>query len=89
MSIPYSLCVNSARSRLLSLVDPPAPQVILIARGSSAASREIRASKFANPCKDVHDENPTESSTTVNLCKHLTNFICPWREEFESEEWSL
>lgn len=50
VSMPYSLCVNEARSSVRSLVDPPAPHVILIARGFRSAKREIRRRRLLKPC---------------------------------------
>ena len=50
VSTPYSLCVNEARSSVRSLVDPPAPHVILIARGFRSAKREIRRRRLLKPC---------------------------------------
>jgi hypothetical protein len=50
VSTPYSLCVNDARSSVRSLVDPPAPHVILIARGFRSAKREIRRRRLLKPC---------------------------------------
>ena len=49
VSIPYSFCVSDARSSVWFLVDPPAPHVILIARGFRSARREIRKSRLLNP----------------------------------------
>ena len=49
VSIPYSDCVSPARSKLLSCVDPPAPQVTLMPNGPRAFNREIRGSRFAKP----------------------------------------
>ena len=44
-----SACVNPASSRLLSLVDPPAPHVMLIAKGFKEDNREIRDIRLSNP----------------------------------------
>ena len=50
VSTPYSFCVNDARSSVRSLVDPPAPHVMLIARGFRSAKREIRRRRLVKPC---------------------------------------
>ena len=49
VSIPYSFCVNAARSSVWFLVEPPAPHVILIARGFRSARRDIRKSRLLKP----------------------------------------
>ena len=49
VSIPYSDCVSPARSKLLSWVDPPAPQVILMPNGPRVFNREILGRRFAKP----------------------------------------
>jgi hypothetical protein len=49
VSIPYSDWVSPARSRLLSWVDPPAPQVMLIPNGPRLFNREILGRRFAKP----------------------------------------
>ena len=50
VSIEYSFWIISARSRLLSWVVPPAPQVTLTPMGLSADMRDTRVSKLAKPC---------------------------------------
>lgn len=47
--MPYSDWAIPAKSRLLSLVEPPAPHVMLIDIGLRAARRDIRPSRFSNP----------------------------------------
>lgn len=54
VSIPYSFCVNDASSSVRSLVDPPAPHVILIARGFRSAKRDIRRRRLLKPCVTRH-----------------------------------
>ena len=49
VSSPQSFWANPARSRLRSIVLPPAPHVTETARGFNEDSREIRVSKFSNP----------------------------------------
>lgn len=45
----WLFCVREASSMLLSFVDPPAPQVILTARGLSRARREMRERRLSKP----------------------------------------
>ena len=81
VSIPYSFCVNDARSRVWFLVEPPAPHVILIARGFRSARRDIRKSRLLNPWTRL---GPTRV-LMYDVCAHL---FSPGREELEGVERS-
>jgi hypothetical protein len=81
VSIPYPVCVSSASSRLRSFVDPPAPQVILIAIGLRAERRSIRVIRFSNPYGGML------SSWDIDKRKDRLDLICSWRKELECVEW--
>ena len=74
VSMLHSDCVNPAKSKLLSLVEPPAPHVTLIAIGCSAERREIREMRLSNPWNEFKYKN--ERANGANL-------ICARRKELE------
>ena len=77
VSMEYTDCVRLASSRLRSLVEPPAPQVMLIASGLSVHSREIRPIKFSNPLYHF---------STILDGRRATNLACARGKELESVE---
>lgn len=64
VSMPHSDCVKPARSRLLSLVEPPAPHVTLTAIGWSAERREMRATRLSKPWRSFNGRRDTLSDAT-------------------------
>lgn len=73
--MPCSAWVTLARSRLLSLVEPPAPHVTLIAMGLRAVSRDIREIKFSNPWEGLRGRS-VENGKDANL-------VCSRRKELK------
>jgi hypothetical protein len=78
--MPYTSWVSVANSKLRSLVDPPAPHVMLTAVGFNCDKRDMRAIRFSKPC-----ETATEHCVKLHD-QSLQHLLRARRKELERVE---